>query len=420
MKKIIAVVIGAILLVISLGYIKETYKQDLYIPDYEKEQVNVTDYYIYGNHLGIDGTLKKLKRKDVTNAVLVFQNKEGETEYPIDYTYEKGTLKFQVNQQINQGIDLNKIQLGDYYISLKVTSKKKDYYYTLTNQTDYKNLDYYTLTQKKQNNLVRVSFTEIYNENKVIPYASVKVENVKLPNNIYDFVIDAGHGGNDPGAINGEIQEKNITLEMSKELKKQLEALGYKVALTRNDDSTVTNYGRNGRTIVPNQMKAKYVISLEANSDQDNNQRGMEIYVPNDFNFDLAKKMIENSKTVENVVTSEQESYRVDEGIYQTFFTKEQIEEQKKLSESKNYKPYKISTDTVFEAILRETGGQMTHAFVDGRNAEDGTNPYSKDNIGVEAYRIRLGYMSNETDLAILKNQQTAYMKALAKTFENK
>ena len=51
-------------------------------------------------------------------------------------------------------------------------------------------------------------------------------------------MIDAGHGGHDPGAIGySGVHEKNITLAMAKELKKQLDRKGkYKVYLTRSAD----------------------------------------------------------------------------------------------------------------------------------------------------------------------------------------
>ena len=52
------------------------------------------------------------------------------------------------------------------------------------------------------------------------------------------IVIDAGHGGHDPGTIGyRKTYEKDITLAYSKELKKQLEATGrYKVYMTRSND----------------------------------------------------------------------------------------------------------------------------------------------------------------------------------------
>src|SRR5699024_10645647 len=39
--------------------------------------------------------------------------------------------------------------------------------------------------------------------------------------------LDAGHGGNDPGATNNGLQEKNLTLDITKRIKKLLENNGF-------------------------------------------------------------------------------------------------------------------------------------------------------------------------------------------------
>ena len=46
------------------------------------------------------------------------------------------------------------------------------------------------------------------------------------------FVLDAGHGGVDPGTVVGEIYEKDINLKIAMYLKSELETLGAKVILT--------------------------------------------------------------------------------------------------------------------------------------------------------------------------------------------
>lgn len=58
------------------------------------------------------------------------------------------------------------------------------------------------------------------------------------PDRKYVVVIDAGHGGKDPGAIGvGRVQEKNITLAAAKELARQLQDTGrYQAILTRATD----------------------------------------------------------------------------------------------------------------------------------------------------------------------------------------
>ena len=51
------------------------------------------------------------------------------------------------------------------------------------------------------------------------------------------IVIDAGHGGRDPGCIGKSgIKEKTIVLAVAKKLKDRLNGRGYKVLLTRDRD----------------------------------------------------------------------------------------------------------------------------------------------------------------------------------------
>ncbi|MBR3689196.1 MAG: N-acetylmuramoyl-L-alanine amidase, partial [Lentisphaeria bacterium] len=50
------------------------------------------------------------------------------------------------------------------------------------------------------------------------------------------IMVDAGHGGSDPGAINGSHKEKVYTLQIAKRLQTQLEKLGFRVIMTRTGD----------------------------------------------------------------------------------------------------------------------------------------------------------------------------------------
>ncbi|WP_332649203.1 N-acetylmuramoyl-L-alanine amidase [Lysinibacillus sp. 54212] len=53
------------------------------------------------------------------------------------------------------------------------------------------------------------------------------------------IVLDAGHGGIDGGASKGEVIEKDITLEITKKLARQLKRLGAEVTLTRSTEGDV-------------------------------------------------------------------------------------------------------------------------------------------------------------------------------------
>lgn len=49
-------------------------------------------------------------------------------------------------------------------------------------------------------------------------------------------IVDAGHGGNDPGAVNGNIKEKDLTLQAANYIDRRLKELGINSELTRDDD----------------------------------------------------------------------------------------------------------------------------------------------------------------------------------------
>ncbi len=80
----------------------------------------------------------------------------------------------------------------------------------------------------------------------------------------YDtVVIDAGHGGEDPGSNWYGIQEKTLTLDLAKRLQKVLLSKGLEVVLTRSDDSTVA---LGDRGTVANKHPNAIFVSLHFNA----------------------------------------------------------------------------------------------------------------------------------------------------------
>lgn len=61
-----------------------------------------------------------------------------------------------------------------------------------------------------------------------------------MDKNIRGIVIDAGHGGEDPGAIGNGIIEKELTMKISNYMYNKLKELGYPVYMTRTEDITLT------------------------------------------------------------------------------------------------------------------------------------------------------------------------------------
>jgi N-acetylmuramoyl-L-alanine amidase len=93
----------------------------------------------------------------------------------------------------------------------------------------------------------------------------------------YVIVIDAGHGGQDPGAIGANgTKEKTVTLAAAQELKKQLEAMGnYKVYMTREKDKFIK---LQDRMMMGRKFGADLFISLHADSIDKPGVSGASIY----------------------------------------------------------------------------------------------------------------------------------------------
>ena len=90
------------------------------------------------------------------------------------------------------------------------------------------------------------------------------------------IIIDPGHGGQDPGAINGRTREKDIVLALSKELRNQLEATGrYRVKLTRESDVFIR---LTDRVKFARHHGADLFVSIHADSIEKPNVQGASIY----------------------------------------------------------------------------------------------------------------------------------------------
>ncbi|MES2983827.1 MAG: N-acetylmuramoyl-L-alanine amidase [Pseudomonadota bacterium] len=91
------------------------------------------------------------------------------------------------------------------------------------------------------------------------------------------IVIDAGHGGQDPGAIGlHQTREKEVTLNFARALREELLRTGrYRVALTRDNDTFVL---LPDRVAIARKMKADMFISLHADSNPRAEAKGLSIY----------------------------------------------------------------------------------------------------------------------------------------------
>lgn len=126
------------------------------------------------------------------------------------------------------------------------------------------------------------------------------------------IVIDAGHGGRDPGAVGyRKYREKVVVLDIAKELRSILKSRGYKVYMTRDRDKLVK---LSKRTKYANKKNADIFVSIHANAVPKKNAskaRGIECYFLSKSRSARAKRVAakENSADLTNMNYYGKESF---------------------------------------------------------------------------------------------------------------
>lgn len=93
------------------------------------------------------------------------------------------------------------------------------------------------------------------------------------------IVVDAGHGGHDPGAIGpSRLREKDVTLAIARKLGARLKGYGFEVVLTRTDDRFLA---LEERTALANTHRGDLFVSVHANANPRRSWSGVETYFLN-------------------------------------------------------------------------------------------------------------------------------------------
>jgi len=104
------------------------------------------------------------------------------------------------------------------------------------------------------------------------------------------IILDPGHGGSDPGAVNGILREADVALDIAKNyLKPSLEADGAIVYLTRDCDCTKTN---EDRYTFANSHNGAVLLSIHLNGSTNQNKDGTQgLYGQRNKDLNFAKVM---------------------------------------------------------------------------------------------------------------------------------
>ena len=415
MKKLIGIIFLLIVLGFGGYFIYINYFADKGIVP-EEELVSVSDYYIYGDHFNIKGSLE-IEDMTYQDICLTFYNGE-DNDTEIVSSNDGTKIDFYFSEHINDGFYLDSLARGNYYLFLKLTYENPEdeeetivKYYSLSNDAEYKDTTYYTMS--KYNNKI------VINSNNEYSTLAFNVKENK-DKGIYDITIDPGHGGMDSGGVNGDYYESDFTMTISLKIKEELEANGFKVKLTHEDGELTQNdlldeYNEHGRAVIPNEVKSKYTFSIHINKNTARSVRGIEVYTPVNINYDFAKSIVENITSYTELDYSTNRLYKAFNGIYSRNFTEDDVTSSLQGYEDKGYDPYDVSTNSNYYYMIRETGGVMTGAYIDDSNPEEvGVNPYYNNNVGNETYLLELGYLSNSSDLSIISENTNDIAKAIS------
>ncbi len=408
----------------------------------DSRSASVTKYGTYGVSFNIEGTFTLNDGESLENAYLYLvdaydtqvsddeEETETETEssglmsnfYSITTTVnEDGSISFANYEEINNGMILETTSTGSYVALLRVKlTDGSVVYYTLNDSSSCDAVDYYTLTKNDTNQHIEISFQT--DGNTDLNYLYFTNETVsELPDDVYDIVIDPGHGGLDTGASSSSgVTESELTLSYGKELKTYLESLGYKVLITRDGsesadaDMAYTMYDEDGRVNVACASNAKICFCIHFNSNSEVTSGGIEIYCSGRADTTLAELVADTLVSDANTYYSNQKTYKLASGVYARTYTEDEIASMDQKAIENDFEPYEnLTTDTDYLFMIRELGGIWTNAYIDGRNPYYGENLYRNSNQGVETLLCELGYMSVSSDLKNCISNQTAYVEAM-------
>ncbi|MBI3087541.1 MAG: N-acetylmuramoyl-L-alanine amidase, partial [Candidatus Omnitrophica bacterium] len=87
------------------------------------------------------------------------------------------------------------------------------------------------------------------------------------------IVVDAGHGGHDPGAAHHGLREKDLALDIARRLSAELQARGFSTVMTRDRDEFIT---LSRRPAIANRIPADVFVSVHINANRSRRVSGIE------------------------------------------------------------------------------------------------------------------------------------------------
>ena len=113
------------------------------------------------------------------------------------------------------------------------------------------------------------------------------VDSLKAQKGQVCIVVDAGHGGDDPGKIGiNNVKEKEVNLKIAQKLEKLLEKEGIKVVMTRKDDGGLYQQSSQNKKVEDMRKRCEiitkanpvFTVSIHQNSYPDESVKGAQVF----------------------------------------------------------------------------------------------------------------------------------------------
>ena len=406
MKKITLILMS--LFIVLSGCSK---KEENDIPDESDNYVEQLNYdgeleaqiFTYGEFFHTDFNFEGLS---FTEAFLVI----GDTKLKII----KGVNGYTISDQLNKGFFLPSLDEGNYYFHVELVFEGVTKIYSIK---DMFNFVFYPIRRNNQ-------YKKILLKDNMLIISKID----QLPVDVYDIVIDPGHGGIDGGANNSydglTYLEKDEVLDFSIKLEQALIDNGFKVKLTRYEDEYPGNvtdmFSDGGRIDIIQEASPKLLYSIHLNS-HPQMRKGFEVYTTSREGI-IAQYVVDQLKTVSEA--SNTLYHKSSEGIYTRYLSQEDIalwqESLAKRTEEEKYEMFEILLTSKrkvdYYVVVRELGALATDAYEDGRRPDREANERRESIYGIEGVLLELAYIDNEEDFFRFRNNNDQFVEAVMKS----
>lgn len=206
--------------------------------------------------------------------------------------------------------------------------------------------------------------------------------------NIRTIMIDAGHGGKDPGAVGNGLRESTITLDLAQKLGEELKKKGFTVLYTRDSNRFVELADR---TSMANSKKADVFVSIHVNASTNKGLHGLETYYLDVARSDAARVVAAKENSVDVGRTSDLQ------------FILSDLTRNSKKEES-----LALSKQVQAACITR----LKNQGFQTRNNGVRSAPFYVLMGARMPAFLIEIGYLSHSSEASRIKNPK--YIQAIA------